>query len=67
MVRLQKRFAYTYPAKQGAIEHYKHQIVIPEQTVKELGWEEGQELELTTEQGALIVKPQESRRRRSNR
>jgi bifunctional DNA-binding transcriptional regulator/antitoxin component of YhaV-PrlF toxin-antitoxin module len=52
LVRLQKRFAYKYKDK----EHYKHVITIPEETVRHLGWKEGQELEPLVERGTLVVR-----------
>jgi bifunctional DNA-binding transcriptional regulator/antitoxin component of YhaV-PrlF toxin-antitoxin module len=52
LVRLQKHFAYRYKDK----EHYKHVVTIPEETVEQLGWKEGDELEQTIEKDSLIIK-----------
>ncbi|MDG6926810.1 MAG: AbrB/MazE/SpoVT family DNA-binding domain-containing protein [Nitrososphaerota archaeon] len=56
MVRLQKRFAYKYKAKEGEKVHYKHMLTIPEDVVNRLGWIEGSEVSYTIEQDKLIVK-----------
>jgi len=56
MVRLQKRFAYTYKDK----EHYKHVVTLPEKEIERLGWKEGQELELAVKNNELVLKPQRS-------
>lgn len=50
--KLQKQQAYKYKGK----PHFKHVIVVPDEAVNELGWQGGQELELTVESGALIIK-----------
>lgn len=51
MVKLQRRFAYKYKDK----EHYKHIITIPEEQVEELGWKEGEELEISASSNKLIL------------
>jgi bifunctional DNA-binding transcriptional regulator/antitoxin component of YhaV-PrlF toxin-antitoxin module len=55
MVKLQKRFAYTYKDK----EHYKHQMTISEEVLEKLGWKEGTELDLLPKGDRLIVKRKE--------
>ena len=52
MVRLQKRFAYKYKDR----DHYKHVVTIPEETVEQLGWKEGEELEQIIEKGSLVIR-----------
>lgn len=49
--KLQKQQPYKYKDKR----HFKHVIVVPEEAVNELGWEGGQELELSTKDGRLII------------
>lgn len=49
--KLQKQLAYKYKDK----KHFKHVIVVPEEAVGELGWKGGQELELTVNDGRLVV------------
>lgn len=53
MVKLQKRFAYEYNDK----KHFKHIVTIPEDTLEELGWKGGIDLEQKIEKGKLIFKP----------
>jgi hypothetical protein len=50
VIKLQKRFAYTYNEK----DHYKHVLTIPEELVDELGWKHGQELEPKVHDGKLV-------------
>ena len=38
---------------------YKHVIVIPEEAVNELGWNDGQHLELTITEWRLIIEAKE--------
>ena len=58
MVKLQKHKAYTYKADDGtSIEHYKHLVVIPEQTLQQLGWPEGIELSMTTRANSVTIRP----------
>lgn len=54
MPKLQKHFAYKYKDQ----EHYKHVIVIPEETIKKLGWEAGIELQPTIDNNVLQLTPQ---------
>ncbi len=51
--KLQKQLAYKYNDK----KHYKHEhvVVVPDEAIIELGWKGGQELELTVENGRLIL------------
>jgi bifunctional DNA-binding transcriptional regulator/antitoxin component of YhaV-PrlF toxin-antitoxin module len=50
-MKLQKQVAYKYKDK----THHKYVIILPENTVNELGWKEGQELKLEIEGNRLIV------------
>ncbi|MGQ0606451.1 MAG: AbrB/MazE/SpoVT family DNA-binding domain-containing protein [Candidatus Nitrosotenuis sp.] len=52
MVIIQKRFAYKYKNK----EHFKYQIVIPQDIIEQLGWKEGKDVELSVENKKLILK-----------
>jgi bifunctional DNA-binding transcriptional regulator/antitoxin component of YhaV-PrlF toxin-antitoxin module len=52
-LKLQKHFAYKYKDKQ----HYKHVLVLPEETINKLGWNSGVELEQATNGNALVLKP----------
>jgi bifunctional DNA-binding transcriptional regulator/antitoxin component of YhaV-PrlF toxin-antitoxin module len=52
VVKLQKRFAYTYKGK----DHYKHEIIIPERLVEKLGWKEGLEIEPTLDKDKLVFR-----------
>jgi hypothetical protein len=49
--KLQKQLAYQYKEK----KHYKHVIIVPDEAITELGWKGGQELELSTKDGRLII------------
>jgi hypothetical protein len=49
--KLQKQLAYKYKGKQ----HFKHVIVIPEGAINELGWKQGQQLELKATKGRLTI------------
>lgn len=60
--KLQKQLAYKYKDKQ----HFKHVIVVPEEAVNELGWEGGQELELSTKDGRLIIEKNISNQKEEN-
>ena len=51
-VKLQKQLAYKYKGK----EHFKHVLVIPEDTINKLGWKVGQDLELDTIDNHLVIK-----------
>lgn len=37
--------------------YYKWQVVLPADAIEELGWGEGDELEATAEDGALVLRP----------
>jgi hypothetical protein len=59
MVKLQKHRAYTYTTNSGEeVEHYKHTLVIPEETVHQLGWKTGIELSLVAKRNSLLLKPE---------
>jgi bifunctional DNA-binding transcriptional regulator/antitoxin component of YhaV-PrlF toxin-antitoxin module len=58
LVKLQKRFAYKYKDK----EHYKYVVTVPEESVKKLGWKEGQELEQVLDRQQLVIRGTNSRR-----
>ncbi len=50
--KLQKQLAYKYKEK----THYKHVIIVPDEAITELGWKGGQELDLSVQDGHLIIK-----------
>jgi len=50
-MKLQRHFAYTYKGKR----YYKNVLVIPDNTVNELGWNIGDEIEFTVESGTLLL------------
>lgn len=50
-VKFQKQQAYKYKGK----PHFKHVIVVPDEAVNLLNWKGGQELELTVNEGKLII------------
>jgi hypothetical protein len=50
-MKLQKQVAYKYKDK----THYKYVIILPESTITELGWKEGQELDLEIQKSRLIA------------
>lgn len=52
MVKLQKRFAYNYKGK----DHYKHQVIIPEDIIENLGWKSEIELEADIENNKLVFR-----------
>ena len=57
---MQKHKAYTYTAESGqAIEHHKHLVVIPEDVVQKLGWEQGVELTPVIRNNALVLMPKD--------
>lgn len=57
MVKIQKHKAYTYKAEDGReIEHYKYLVTVPVSAITELGWQEGQELNIIVNQHALVLK-----------
>jgi hypothetical protein len=51
--KLQKQLAYKYKGK----KHFKHVVIVPDEAITELGWEGGQELELTVKDGKLTIEP----------
>ena len=53
--KLQKQLEYTDKDNR----QYKHIIVIPEEAVHELGWSDGQHLELTITEWRLIIEAKE--------
>jgi hypothetical protein len=61
MVKLQKHKAYTYETEKGKkIPHYKHLVVIPENVVSEVGWNEGAELRISVANNSIVITPKES-------
>jgi len=50
-MKLQKQVAYKYKEK----THYKYVLIIPQDTITELGWQEGQELEIEIDHPRLII------------
>jgi hypothetical protein len=52
-MKLQKNLAYKYKDK----KHYKHVIIVPDDTVRKLGWDPGVELKQQTTGNTLILKP----------
>ena len=50
-MKLQKQVAYKYKDK----THHKYVIILPESTIIELGWKEGQELSTEVNGSQLIV------------
>lgn len=58
VVKLQKHKAYTYKTDAGHdIEHYKHTINIPEDTINKLGWSSGMDLAVIPKGDSLVIKP----------
>ena len=53
-MKLQKQKAYKYKDT----VHYKYAIIIPEDTIKALGWKKGDELEAEEKKGKLVVEKQ---------
>jgi antitoxin component of MazEF toxin-antitoxin module len=51
-MRLQKQLS----RKIGNTEYAKFVTVIPPQVIKDLGWEDGQELESEIKEGRLVIK-----------
>jgi antitoxin component of MazEF toxin-antitoxin module len=51
-MRLQKQLS----RKVGATEYSKYVTVIPPEKVKELGWKDGQELDVEIKDGKLVIK-----------
>jgi antitoxin component of MazEF toxin-antitoxin module len=52
-MKLQKQVAYKYKNK----THQKYVVVIPNDTIKKLGWEVGEELENSVDGSMLMLKP----------
>ncbi len=57
-MKLQKQLAYEYKGKQ----YFKHVLVVPDDTVKELGWNGGQDLEIRVENRRLIVEAKKQKK-----
>jgi antitoxin component of MazEF toxin-antitoxin module len=55
-MQLQKQLS----RKIGNLEYAKYVAVIPPQTIKELGWKDGEELEPEIKNGKLIIKKKEN-------
>jgi len=55
MVTLQRRFAYRYKSRNGAKDHYKYIITIPEEIVNELKWEEGDTLQPRVQDNTFVL------------
>jgi len=52
-MKLQRQIAYKYKDE----TRYKHVVVIPNETIKELGWKVGEELENSVKGKTLTLKP----------
>jgi len=50
-MKLQRQVAYKYKEK----THYKYVIVIPQDIIEELKWNEGQELKTTISDSQLVI------------
>jgi bifunctional DNA-binding transcriptional regulator/antitoxin component of YhaV-PrlF toxin-antitoxin module len=58
MVKLQKHKAYVYTSGAGVkTPHYKHQVNIPEDILKGMGWKDGEELEWKVAGDGLKLTP----------
>jgi len=58
VVKLQKHKAYTYKTEDGKkIDHFKHLVVIPEEMLAELGWQNGLELKTIVRRNSLVLQP----------
>ena len=58
MVKLQKHKAYVYTSGEGIeIEHFKHLITLPEDILKDMRWNEGQEFEWVKKGDSLVLVP----------
>lgn len=57
--KLQKQLSYEYKGKR----HFKHVLIVPDDAVKELGWNGGQDLEIKVEKGRLIVEVKKQKKR----
>ena len=59
MVKLQRQKAYVYRTESGEkVEHFKHTIIIPVDTIQQLGWKKGVELTVVPKGDALTLRPQ---------
>jgi len=52
-MKLQKHLAYRYKEK----KYFKHVLTIPGDTLRELGWKPGANLEQIVENGELVIRP----------
>lgn len=57
-MKLQKHFAYVYKDK----KRFKHVIIIPDEAIEKLGWQEGVELERKIAGDSLVIKPTNQKR-----
>jgi antitoxin component of MazEF toxin-antitoxin module len=55
-VKLQKRFN----RRVGKKEYSKWVVVLPNDKVEQVGWEEGMELDLDAKKGAITLRPKDS-------
>jgi len=55
--KLQKQKAYKYKDKQ----HFKHVLVVPEEAVNKLSWQDVKELELNVKNGRLIAEAKKAK------
>ena len=55
-MKLQKQVAYKYKDK----THYKYVLIIPQEIVEKLGWQEGSELQLEAIDSKLVIKEQKN-------
>lgn len=51
-MRIQKQFV----SKRGDKEYYKYVLVLPESTIKDAGFKEGEELEAESKKGEIKLK-----------
>lgn len=56
-MKLQKILAYKYQAKDGERVHYKFNLVVPNEALEKLGWDETHELDWVVDDSRLILKP----------
>lgn len=52
-MRLQKQLS----RRIGKVKYSKYVVTIPPKKIKELGWEEGTELDVKAKDGKIILKP----------
>ena len=55
-MKLQRQVAYKYKDK----THYKYVIILPQNLINDLGWQEGQELESKIDGTNLILEPRKN-------